>query len=60
MKIPVWLATVICTAGFAALGWLCLTVVDLRTDFAVVKNDVGSIKQSLSVLENRGGNVATR
>lgn len=60
MKIPVWLATVLCTAAFAALGWLCLAVVDLRTDCAVVKSDMTSIKQSISNLENRTGNVATR
>jgi|GEM_PF-6874130 len=60
MKVPIWLSSILVTSALAALGWLCLVVMDLRTDNAVFKNDLASIKQTLSVMENRSGTVATR
>ena len=60
MKIRVWLASIIVTALLTVAGWFACIILDVRADQAVMKNDLASVKQSLSILENRGGNVATR
>lgn len=60
MKIPVWLASIIVTALLAVAGWFASTILDVRADQAVMKNDMAAIKQTLSVLENRASSVASR
>lgn len=42
MRIPVWLATIICGAMLAAQGWLVQAVIDLKTDMAAIKATVAA------------------
>jgi hypothetical protein len=42
MKIPVWFASIIVTAGLSFQGWLALEVIELRSDVAGIKAELNN------------------
>ena len=49
MKIPIWLASILCSAVLTSQGWLVLAVVELKADMAAVKATLSVQHQTTNI-----------